>query len=97
MPSWQDGLKAHLTLREVLGRRRALQRPDVRLGIATAGLERVAIHAEAKDTVRVETGDVGLDHLLRGNGRVGLGNAIGDKRVMGERRHCRDGIASAGH
>ena len=73
------------------GRRRALQHLDVGLGIDPAGLDPVAVVAEADDAVRIEAGQIGLDHLLGGKLRIGGGHAAGQQRVARERDHRRDG------
>ena len=79
------------------GRGRALQRLDVGLGIDAAGLQRTEVEAKAEDTVRIEAGEIGFDHLLCGNRGVGRRHATGDQRVARKRDHRSDGetLASA--
>ena len=69
---------------------RALQHLDVGLGIDAAGLELSHVGAEPNDAVRIEAGEIGLDHLLGGKSRVGRGHAAGEQRVARKRDHRRD-------
>ena len=79
------------------GGRGAIDGADFGLRIAAAGLQRVAIHAEAEDAVRIEAGDIGLDHLSGCDRGIGFGHAVGDERVVSERGHRRDRIPGVGH
>ena len=83
------------------GRGRALQHLDVGLGIDPAGLDPAAVVAQPDDAVRIEAGEIGLDHLLRGKLSIGGGNAAGEQRIARERDHRRDGkttgLGHSGH
>ena len=60
----------------------ALTRPD---------LIQLHVVAQPDDAVRIEAGQIGFDHLLRGKLRIGGGHAAGQQRIARERDHRRDG------